>query len=564
MGIDVITYSLCKSYVNTVALGSGAIQGPQGLPGTPGKQVEIAVNGGYIQWRYVGDAAWTTIVAVADLRGSNGTNGTNGDDGKTPELRVTSTHLQWRYVGDATWADLIALSALGGGGGTGGIPEAPNDGKMYGRKDEDWEEVAGYSPPSGGIPYADLAQGVQDSLDAADTALQASHNTSSSAHADIRSKIASLENLGQFAGSFNTYAAVPTTESSFTGLSVNDFVTVRADETKAGATTRYIVSDITAGVITWAYDVTYSTDITGKMDTVPTADEDNIAIFDNLGGVKDSGKTFADIVASADFNDFDTFADLETYKDTATRTGKELVYCRETTGGTGGSSGFSGLGGSVNIEYEIVSMNFGNGEDIDTDNYGEVLNSSLSDVNPNSGGIHIAIPEGCVPVNIFRSFNDGTDDYRIALAFDVFKDYGGTYQLNLALDAIRHSISTYEQTNGIHSTLTILYAKVSVMQEDDYDTCTITIKSSSFILEKKNGIVNFQHYMINETCSVNETVGTIPVGFRPKMEQYIVLFDSATPANSGGFKIQTNGDIVSPAAINGLCWLIGASWIAED
>ena len=38
----------------------------------------------------------------------------------------------------------VSINQLGGGGGgeTSGIPEAPNDGKLYGRKSESWQEVA--------------------------------------------------------------------------------------------------------------------------------------------------------------------------------------------------------------------------------------------------------------------------------------------------------------------------------------------------------------------------------------------------------------------------------------
>ena len=94
--------------------------------------------------------------------------------------------------------------------------------------------------------------------------------------ADIRSDISELEgrvtgieNLGNFAGSYDTFALLPTVLSAFSSLTVNDFVTVRADETHGGDTTRYVASAINSGVITWTYDVTYSTDITGKVDDVP-------------------------------------------------------------------------------------------------------------------------------------------------------------------------------------------------------------------------------------------------------------------------------------------------------
>ncbi len=49
-------------------------------------------------------------------------------------------------VGDGVtaWAD---LAYVGGGGGS-GIPDAPNDGKMYGRKNGMWVEITEVTPPT--------------------------------------------------------------------------------------------------------------------------------------------------------------------------------------------------------------------------------------------------------------------------------------------------------------------------------------------------------------------------------------------------------------------------------
>jgi hypothetical protein len=55
-----------KEYTDSVALGQGAVQ----IPGPSGKQIELDEVGGYIQWRYVGDAAWIPIFAIADLKPS--------------------------------------------------------------------------------------------------------------------------------------------------------------------------------------------------------------------------------------------------------------------------------------------------------------------------------------------------------------------------------------------------------------------------------------------------------------------------------------------------------------
>lgn len=52
---------------------------------------------------------------------------------------------------------------------------------------------AKYSKPSSGIPKTDLASAVQTSLGKADSALQAAHNTSTTAHADIRTAAANAQ-----------------------------------------------------------------------------------------------------------------------------------------------------------------------------------------------------------------------------------------------------------------------------------------------------------------------------------------------------------------------------------
>ena len=107
----------------------------------------------------------------------------------------------------------------------------------------------------------------------------------------ITGRVSNLEGLGFNRGVFATFAAVPDNESAFAEIFVNDFIHVSADETRGGLPTRYIASAIdgTTGEITWQHHFTFSLDITGKMDLVPTADDDNVAIFKD-GQVIDSGK----------------------------------------------------------------------------------------------------------------------------------------------------------------------------------------------------------------------------------------------------------------------------------
>lgn len=59
--------------------------------------------------QYIGPAGLVATTAEAvDLRGTGG---------REVELRVDGTNLQWRYVGDVSWITLIDLSTIGGSGG---------------------------------------------------------------------------------------------------------------------------------------------------------------------------------------------------------------------------------------------------------------------------------------------------------------------------------------------------------------------------------------------------------------------------------------------------------------
>jgi len=83
-------------------------------------------------------------------------------------------------------------------------------------------------------------------------------------------RVASLEKLGHYVGSFDTLSSLPNNISAFntTGITENDFTTIRADETHNNLPARYIAIDIdeSSGEITWKYDLTYSADVSGKAD----------------------------------------------------------------------------------------------------------------------------------------------------------------------------------------------------------------------------------------------------------------------------------------------------------
>jgi hypothetical protein len=117
--------------------------------------------------------------------------------------------------------------------------------------------------------------------------------------AQINTKVDSLENLGHFVGSFDTFQQLPENASEFSnGITINDFVTIRVDETHGGEVTRYIVTaiDDLNGDITWVYDITYSTDISGKADKVSNAADGNLAELDAEGNLTDSGKKTDDFI----------------------------------------------------------------------------------------------------------------------------------------------------------------------------------------------------------------------------------------------------------------------------
>lgn len=56
----------------------------------------------------------------AGADGQDGADGQNGVDGRNIELLNSGTHIQWRYVGDATWTNLVALTAITGPQGPAG------------------------------------------------------------------------------------------------------------------------------------------------------------------------------------------------------------------------------------------------------------------------------------------------------------------------------------------------------------------------------------------------------------------------------------------------------------
>lgn len=109
--------------------------------------------------------------------------------------------------------------------------------------------------------------------------------------ADLDARIEALAGLGQYVGTYDSYADIPKNKSGFTHITLNDYVNVRIDENYDDATTRYIATAINSstGVITWSYDITYSTDVSGKMEKVSSPKANNILMMNASGQAIDSG-----------------------------------------------------------------------------------------------------------------------------------------------------------------------------------------------------------------------------------------------------------------------------------
>lgn len=117
------------AWTNLISI--AAITGPQGIPGEAADNIELQKSATHIQWRYVDEVTWNDLVALADITGDDGTPGIDGDDGAPGmpgaagipvELQLGATHIQWRYIGDAVWTDIIAIADLTGNDGAPGIP----------------------------------------------------------------------------------------------------------------------------------------------------------------------------------------------------------------------------------------------------------------------------------------------------------------------------------------------------------------------------------------------------------------------------------------------------------
>lgn len=86
-----------------------------GEKGNNGREIELQIVNGYIKWKYVDENGWIDLINLETFAGKNGV------DGKNVEFQVFNGFVQWKYEGDSEWKELIELSTLVGPKGDTGI-----------------------------------------------------------------------------------------------------------------------------------------------------------------------------------------------------------------------------------------------------------------------------------------------------------------------------------------------------------------------------------------------------------------------------------------------------------
>lgn len=154
--------------------GAPGTPGADGADGTDGREVQLQTSASHIQWRYVGEATWTNLIALSAITGAPGADGddgangidgadgidgapgndgSDGADGREVELQKTGTHIQWRYVGDVSWTNLVALTDItgptGATGATGSAGAAGATGSTGPKGDKGDTGDAGPTGPTG-------------------------------------------------------------------------------------------------------------------------------------------------------------------------------------------------------------------------------------------------------------------------------------------------------------------------------------------------------------------------------------------------------------------------------
>lgn len=78
------------------------------LKGVDGKDVELSASQTAIQWRYVGESAWKTLVELSLLKGDK------GDAGKKVMLRKGASGIEWKYEdeADSAYKTLVSIDDI--------------------------------------------------------------------------------------------------------------------------------------------------------------------------------------------------------------------------------------------------------------------------------------------------------------------------------------------------------------------------------------------------------------------------------------------------------------------
>lgn len=108
--VNTDTGHLLVTLTSGKVLDAGYVVGPKGDKGDDGDEVELAVQNGYVVWKYTDETTYRQLIALTDLEGT---------DGQEVELRVTSDAIQWR-LGNGSWLHLISLDSLKGQDGADG------------------------------------------------------------------------------------------------------------------------------------------------------------------------------------------------------------------------------------------------------------------------------------------------------------------------------------------------------------------------------------------------------------------------------------------------------------
>ena len=108
---EITTYIIGDTYFYSVA--SESVKTPS-----------FKVENGELFVSYDDGGTWTSIGSIDGAPGEDGQDGAPGEDGREIELRVDGGYIQWKYNTDpeSSWKNLIALSALQGDKGDKGDP----------------------------------------------------------------------------------------------------------------------------------------------------------------------------------------------------------------------------------------------------------------------------------------------------------------------------------------------------------------------------------------------------------------------------------------------------------